>query len=824
MLQNISENYEKNENFKNQESTNNVEKIDIKGILTSLFTWQNIAVYILTFLVSMCNLGNSSNLIISPFGLAMVASAYSTGMPIAIVYISSLIGTIIKFNTSSIITYIIISVLFLLLTLIKKPTRNEEKTEQLNLGGYLFISVLAVLIGKMIFTNFYVYDLMVSIILSIATYIFYKIFVNSIQVISKYGIKRAFSIEEIVGASLLIAIAASALGNITIFSFSIRNIICIFIILLLGYRNGILVGGVSGITVGIVLGIIGGGTTNLIAAYAISGMLAGILNRFGKIGVIVGFLLGNIIISYVSNGGAQNMIMFQEILIASIGLLAVPKSFKINVEDIFPHTLLLPESTGRIEASEDTILKLNTISKTVDEMSKNIKQPSSNDENFKAFEDKLQLNIQDLQDNILYEYIFENRNDIINDIYDSLIQNGVLTDNMLIAILAKHNIYLMNSNDLEAKELEQEQIRKMLKSINLSFNQCKKDIIWTKKIDENNRQVSNELDLVKDAIDNIANNIGYRPTNDNYYEQKTNIKNELEAEKIKLIDLRISKEKSGRYIVKAYIDRCNEITDFECPIKKIQKIISSELHQNMEVDDQKCGMRLNKDICEFTYISSAKYMLQIGIAKAKKNDSIVSGDIISNMKLKDGKYMLAISDGMGSGPNALKNSKIAISMLERLFSSGFNKETAINLINSAILTSNKSEMYATLDIGIFDLYEGKVELLKNGACPTYIKSNNNVSIIESNSLPTGILNDIKIDTFEKKIENNTIMVMCSDGILDSNKEYANHEIWLKNLLENIQTDMPERIADIILKESIDNDIGKPTDDMTVIVSKIIKKV
>ena len=65
--------------------------------------------------------------------------------------------------------------------------------------------------------------------------------------------------------------------------------------------------------------------------------------------------------------------------------------------------------------------------------------------------------------------------------------------------------------------------------------------------------------------------------------------------------------------------------------------------------------------------------------------------------------------------------------------------------------------------------------------------------------------------------------MCSDGIIDSNKEFENRETWLKDLLENIQTDIPERIADIILKESIDNDIGKPTDDMTVIVSKIIKK-
>ena len=48
-----------------------------------------------------------------------------------------------------------------------------------------------------------------------------------------------------------------------------------------------------------------------------------------------------------------------------------------------------------------------------------------------------------------------------------------------------------------------------------------------------------------------------------------------------------------------------------------------------------------------------------------------------------GKYLLAISDGMGSGPEARKSSQIAIKMLERLLTSGFNKETSIELINNA---------------------------------------------------------------------------------------------------------------------------------------------
>ena len=100
---------------------------------------------------------------------------------------------------------------------------------------------------------------------------------------------------------------------------------------MLGWRNGILVGGISGITVGIVLGIIGTGNPILIAAYAISGMLAGLFNRFGKIGVILGFIMGNVLVAYSANGGVKNIIMFQEILIAAIGLLALPKKTNISI-------------------------------------------------------------------------------------------------------------------------------------------------------------------------------------------------------------------------------------------------------------------------------------------------------------------------------------------------------------------------------------------------------------------------------------------------------------------------------------------------------------
>lgn len=90
-------------------------------------------------------------------------------------------------------------------------------------------------------------------------------------------------------------------------------------------------------------------------------------------------------------------------------------------------------------------------------------------------------------------------------------------------------------------------------------------------------------------------------------------------------------------------------------------------------------------------------------------------------------------------------------------------------------------------------------------------------------MPTGIVNDISVDTYDTDLNDGDIVVICSDGIIESNNEYANKELWLKYLLEEVQTDSPERIADIILHESIDNDFGKAKDDMTVIAFKVNKK-
>ena len=561
------------------------------------------------------------------------------------------------------------------------------------------------------------------------------------------------------------------------------------------------------------------------------GLIAGLLNKLGRIGVIVGFILGNVILAYVTNGNTSEIIIFQEILIASLGLLAIPKNIEINIEDLMGNTKMLPERTERnLEENKDTIYKLNSISDTIFDMAesyseaaatildeKELKEQEKN--NIDIFLEELQKNIEQLEDNMLYDELYYPTEEIITDIFEHLLKNDVITEKELIKILEKNNNYIVGFENTKSKA--NEDINKIVKAINYSYRVSKINFIWKKKFDESKKNISEQLKGVSEVISKMAEDISKE--DDEFAIEKKEIFKLLEQKEIEVKNIEIKKKSSGRYLVDVYTDTCNNTDGTECDIKKINKIINKVLKQDLIIQNQECGLRLERDICKFTYISDDKYYIQIGTAKSTKCGSPVSGDSSLQIKLQDGKYLLALSDGMGSGPEAMKSSKIATKMLERLLTAGFEKDVSLKLINSTLSANSKDDMYATLDIEILDLYNGNMEFIKNGACPTYIKRGRNVQLLKSVSLPTGILNELDLVVYDYDLQDGDILVMCTDGVIDSNKEYLNKQLWLRYLIEDLETDDAQKIADIIIKEAIDNDFGKQKDDMSVIVAKISKK-
>lgn len=787
------------------------------NIFSNVLEKRNIAIYVVSLMVSLISLGGE----MSPFSISMLAACFSNSIPLLGVVIVCIIGNTIKFGVGGALGYILTVLVMITTFFMFKPKYNEdERNEKIKVAKNVFISTLLVQIAKGIISGFTLYDILASITFAIIAVVFYKIFVNSLVVFQDIGEKRAFSIEEVIGASLLLSIAVSCFNSLQIFGFNICNILSILIVLVLGWKNGILVGTTSGVTIGVTLGVITSSEPIMIAAYAISGMVAGILNRFGKIGVIIGFCLGNVVLAYVSNGYTVELIHFKEILIASIGLLAIPKTVHIDIEEFIGNSKFLPVFPSRaLNNSKETAQKLNNVSETIQEMAKTYKiensnkfnSIASNKENKQIFITELLDIMEPYKDNLLYDDITNVQGNIINDIFITVSDKQVIDKKDLLKVFANNNSYVVGLEDNKISKTLEYNIDQVVRAVNTAYKISKANFVWMKKLEENKRNMENQLNGVSQAISGIAQNIEKDITIQNLYDdKKEQIAALLKQKEINVDEISIRKE--GRYFVEIYLNKDQE--SYSVPV--IQKIISGVLEEKIVLNEEtSIGRKIN-------LMSEDKFAMGIGIANANKSKCEVSGDSVLNIRLKDGKYLIAISDGMGSGVKAKESSTQALKMLESLLISGFNSKASIDLINTTLVNKN-DEIFATLDIAIVDLYAGSIEFIKTGACPTYIKNKKKVQLIKSNTLPTGILQKADLQVFDRDIADKDIILMCSDGILDSNVEYKNKELWVKYLLEDIDTTNTNKIADLVLNEAVDNNFGMPKDDMSVIVCKFLLK-
>ena len=813
MFQNLSENTIDLNNKNNVES----EEKNKFNILSNVFAKENIVIYIVAFMLSFVSLGGEFSI----FSISLLGACLAFSIPALGVVVISLLGNLIKFGVGGAVEYLLTAIVMITTLFIVKPRYNEqERNENIKLGKNVFISCFLIGIVKILMSVFTLYDVLSVITLSIIALVFYKIFVNSLVVVQEFYKRKAFSIEEVIGASLLFAIAVAAFGDSSIYGFSIRNVFSILIVMILGWKNGILVGTTSGVTIGVTLGVISNNEPIMIAAYAISGMIAGILNRFGKIGVIIGFALGNIVLAYVSNGYTVELIHFKEILVASIGLLLVPKNLQIDLEEFIGNSKFLPMTGGRaLNKSKEVAESLNNVSQAINQMATTYKEEpvgkeeinKEQEENKKIFISELLNNLDSYKDNMLYDDIADVNGKIIDKIFDLLLDKQEISRKDLLKIFADCNSYIIGFDDKDISKRLEENIMQIVRTINVSYKASKSDFIWKKKIAQNKKSVEKQLKDVSKAIESMARGLEDDIENEEkYIREKQEIIELLQQKEIEIQDLAIKKE--NRFIIEVYLNENLETSKIEIIEKILTKILGEKIVLNEEAN---VGKKLS-------FLSDDKYVMAMGIANMTKSKSKLSGDSTLTVRLKDGKYLLAISDGMGSGKEAKTSSSNALSLLENLLLSGFDKTISLDLINNALLNQNK-ESFATLDIAIVDLYLGNVEFIKSAACPTYIKHGKKVQMVKSNSLPTGIIEESKIQTFDKDIEPGEIMVICSDGILDSNVEYKNKELWIKYLLEDIETTNTQKIANLILEEAVDNNYGVAKDDMSVLVCKFRKK-
>ena len=93
---------------------------------------------------------------------------------------------------------------------------------------------------------------------------------------------------------------------------------------------------------------------------------------------------------------------------------------------------------------------------------------------------------------------------------------------------------------------------------------------------------------------------------------------------------------------------------------------------------------ISKEPVNYVFYEDTVYRNVQGIARVKKDGAKISGDNFSFLELERGEFLLGLSDGMGSGSMACKESEMVLDLVERFLEAGFSVETAIRMMNSAM--------------------------------------------------------------------------------------------------------------------------------------------
>ena len=206
-----------------------------------------------------------------------------------------------------------------------------------------------------------------------------------------------------------------------------------------------------------------------------------------------------------------------------------------------------------------------------------------------------------------------------------------------------------------------------------------------------------------------------------------------------------------------------------------------------------------------------------GIAARKKDGETVSGDAGTYFKRGDGTLYVLLCDGMGSGPQANRESSLALRLLEQFLQAGVETEHALVTLNSALaLRGEEAGGFTTVDLLQVDLFTGDGVVFKLGAAPTYVRKGGTVRRISGTSLPAGLEAEERSapDRFPIHLSPGDCVVLVSDGVTGTEDDS-----WLRERLVKFDQGSPKELA----RDLITHSPQGATDDSTALVIRLEKR-
>ena len=230
---------------------------------------------------------------------------------------------------------------------------------------------------------------------------------------------------------------------------------------------------------------------------------------------------------------------------------------------------------------------------------------------------------------------------------------------------------------------------------------------------------------------------------------------------------------------------------------------------------------INRQFATVRFIEEGSYRVTWGVAGTAKSGETVSGDNYTFSQNTPGQVIMSLSDGMGSGEQAARESQRVIELAEQLLEAGYTARATLKLVNTVLLLVGEEQHPATVDLCCIDLYTGVLEVMKLGAVATYVLDESGVELLAAAVAPAGVLEQVEPVLLSRKLWENSLVVMVSDGVLEALPGEDKEQV-MREYLEDVWGGNPQELAEQILEFAMSFS-EENRDDMTVLTARVWKR-
>jgi len=593
------------------------------------------------------------------------------------------------------------------------------------------------------------------------------------------------------GGVLLLCCLLMALSRFTVLGVvCVGRVLAVFCVMVAAFGAGAATGAFVGVICGLAMDLAAGGQALFTVCYGFAGLLSGALKRQGRLLFLLIFLAANTLAVFWSWETNPSLPALYEAFVSSVIFLVLPaRAMTAAVSSVKRPVVGTGESGLRYYTAGRT-RELADAFRALYETVQQSAESKSNDADVATIYDRAAEAVCSLcpRREECWQQNYMDMLNMLNDATEAMRKRG-------------H----MEIGDLPERFREQcKNALSFIASVNMELRALIYRRALKARLEENRTAAYGQYRYLAGVLDAVSEDLrcasGPDPLSERRLLRYLNSK-DVDAE------VAVFRDQSGRLRAVVESARLAQLYREENYLDQISEALGVRMCRPAAV---------NREQGRLVLLEAEPLAVSVGVAAMKKEGEPVSGDRGTYFKTEQGVLCVLLSDGMGSGEAAARESISVVRILERFLRSGVEPGTAMKLLNSVMLLRNGDTWgYATIDLMCIDLFTGQTGFYKYGAAPSYIRSGKTVRRVKGVTMAAGVLADEgeAPDVVRMRLKPGGVALIASDGVISREDDG-----WLRETLLGFEGTDTRALARSVIRKA--GEKYGYSDDMTVLAVRV----